>query len=99
MKRRRTDECCERRFSRREGFTLIELLVVIAIIAVIAAILLPVLNKAKQSAQNLTCLNNERQLQLCWHLYIVDNNDVLAPNNSVAFITPGTNTSTSNTGS
>ena len=78
------------------AFTLIELLVVIAIIAIIAAILLPVLSKSKQSALNLTCLNNERQLQLCWHLYTVDNNDYLTPNNSVAFITPGTNVSTSN---
>jgi prepilin-type N-terminal cleavage/methylation domain-containing protein/prepilin-type processing-associated H-X9-DG protein len=99
MKVRRTVKCSERRFSLQDGFTLIELLVAIAIIAIIAAILLPVLNHAKQSAQNINCLSNQRQLQLCWHLYIVDNNDVLAPNNSVAFITPGTNTSSSNTGS
>lgn len=91
MKRRRTVKCCERRFSPQDGFTLIELLVVIAIIAIIAAILLPVLNRAKQSAQNITCLNNLRQLELCWHLYIVDNNDALVPNNSVAFIGPTTN--------
>ena len=78
------------------GFTLIELLIVIAIIAILAAILLPVLSNAKQAAINVECLNNERQLQLCWHLYIVDNNDVLVPNNSVAFISPGTNVSTSN---
>jgi prepilin-type N-terminal cleavage/methylation domain-containing protein/prepilin-type processing-associated H-X9-DG protein len=96
MKKRRIVKFSERRFSPQDGFTLVELLVVIAIIAVIAAVLLPVLNKAKQSAQNITCLNNLRQLQLCWHLYIVDNNDYVVPNNSVAFITPGTNTSTSN---
>jgi prepilin-type N-terminal cleavage/methylation domain-containing protein len=96
MKKHQTDSIDRRRLCARDGFTLIELLVVIAIIATIAAILLPVLSKSKQSALNLTCLNNERQLQLCWHLYTVDNNDYLTPNNSVAFITPGTNVSTSN---
>jgi prepilin-type N-terminal cleavage/methylation domain-containing protein/prepilin-type processing-associated H-X9-DG protein len=82
--------------SARDGFTLIELLVVIAVIAILAAILLSVLNQGKLAAQNVTCINNLRQLEICWHLYYQDNNDVLAPNNSVAFIEPGTNTSTSN---
>ena len=82
--------------SPQAGFTLIELLVVIAVIAILAAILLPVVHKAEQSTQNVACLNNLRQLQICWHLYYQDNNDVLVPNNSVAFINPGTNTSTSN---
>lgn len=79
-----------------DAFTLLELLVVIAVIAILAAILLPVLHKAQESGQNITCINNLRQLQICWHLYLMDNNDVLVPNNSVAFITPGTNVSTSN---
>lgn len=74
-----------------KAFTLIELLVVIAIIAILAAITLPVLHKARDSAENITCLNNLRQLQIGWHLYIGDNNDWLTPNNSVAFLTPGTN--------
>lgn len=83
-------------FSAGAGFTLVELLVAIAVLLILAAILLPVLNRAEQSARNITCLNNLRQLQICWHLYLVDNNDVLVPNNSVAFIEPGTNISTSN---
>ncbi len=72
--------------SQSSAFTLIELLVVIAIVGILASLLLPALTRAKMSAQNLDCLNNLKQLELCLHLYSADNDDYFVPNNSVAII-------------
>jgi prepilin-type processing-associated H-X9-DG protein len=59
---------------------LIELLVVIAIIAILAALLLPALASAKQKALRTGCLNDLRQLQLCYQMYVNDNDNYLPPN-------------------
>ncbi|MBE0540244.1 MAG: type II secretion system protein [Verrucomicrobia bacterium] len=69
--------------SSRAAFTLIELLVVIAIIGVLSALLLPAIGKAKVKAQTVSCLNNLKQLQTCWLMYVSDYNDFVPPNRSL----------------
>jgi prepilin-type N-terminal cleavage/methylation domain-containing protein/prepilin-type processing-associated H-X9-DG protein len=58
---------------KRGGFTLVELLVVIGIIALLISILLPSLNRARESAQRTACLANLRSVMQMIHLYAAEN--------------------------
>lgn len=58
-----------------QGFTLIELLVVISIIALLIALLLPALGSARESARNIKCAANQRQLGYLGAAYSADYKD------------------------
>jgi prepilin-type N-terminal cleavage/methylation domain-containing protein/prepilin-type processing-associated H-X9-DG protein len=75
-------KCARPRAAR--AFTLIELLVVIAVIAVLGALLLPALSGAKEQGRKIGCLNNLKQLQICWELYADDYGGTLPPNDDVS---------------
>src|SRR5215470_8319425 len=81
---------------RRRAFTLIELLVVVAIIGILAALLMPALSRAKTKAQQTSCLNNLKQLQTGWMVYVDEHENTMPVNdNRNTSFSPNTSTSNS----
>jgi prepilin-type N-terminal cleavage/methylation domain-containing protein/prepilin-type processing-associated H-X9-DG protein len=64
------------------GFTLVELLVVIGIIALLISMLLPALNRARDSARTVACLSNLRQIATAVHLYANETDGYLPPSHT-----------------
>lgn len=64
---------------KQKAFTLIELLVVMGIISLLMGILVPALNKARQSSRRTACRANLHSLALAFRMYLDDNNNTMPP--------------------
>ena len=63
----------------KKNFTLVELLTVIAIISILAALLLSAMNKSRNKAIQITCANNNRQLQMAFMQYTSNSDGFFPP--------------------
>ena len=64
---------------KKQAFTLIELVVVISIIALLLSILMPSLQRARESARTVVCKSQMRQIGLVSIMYSDNNDDHICP--------------------
>ncbi|OHB59692.1 MAG: hypothetical protein A2Y12_11555 [Planctomycetes bacterium GWF2_42_9] len=68
-----------KKYCAGRGFTLVELLVVISIIALLLSILMPSLQKARESGKTIVCRSNLKQVFMAAILYGEDNDGIIPP--------------------
>ena len=64
------------KFKGFKAFTMIEMLVVIAIIIIMVSFIMPVIGTARQSARNVLCKNNLKQLHVAFSSYLKEHSGV-----------------------
>jgi prepilin-type processing-associated H-X9-DG protein len=71
------------------AFTLVELLVVIGVIAVLIAMLMPALNKARESARSAQCMSNLRQMSVGFFAYAGESRGWHVAKGAIRAVAPG----------
>jgi len=80
------------KMSGKKAFTLVELLIVIAIIAILLAVLVPTLNKVRESTRRVVCASNLKQIGLLLEYYCADYKGYYPPRYSTSYHCTGRTT-------